>query len=212
MCFWGTTELHQLQASEGWALYVEKVAVEDMGLADPLTVPNYLFRRYDYLINRLFRANRLVIDPALHSAGLDSSGYTIQGNPIAPTPWDYDYALNWYLGSKTVDEAFIITEVDRYVVWPGQACAYLTGALAIDEQRKRAEDALGDLFDLKEFHDVLIHFTVNPQQVIEELTSWYISQKLTGCFDKNWPPVTRQVLRAPLRAITECTPCASVVG
>lgn len=197
-------------ASEGWALYVEKVAVEDMGLADPLTVPNYLFRRYDYLINRLFRANRLVIDPALHSTGLDSTGYTFQGNPIAPTPWNYDYALEWYLGSNTVDAAFITTEVDRYIVWPGQACAYLTGALAIDEQRKRAEDALGDLFDLKEFHDVLIHFTVNPQQVIEELTSWYISQKLTGCFDKNWPPVTRQVLRAPLRAITECTPCSSV--
>jgi uncharacterized protein (DUF885 family) len=134
---------------EGWALYTERLA-DEMGLytAD--------VDRLGMLSNEAFRAARLVVDPGLHALG-----------------WTRQQAIDYMLANTAALEAETASEIDRYIAVPGQATAYLTGSLWIQELRREAENALGDRFDIREFHDRVIEDgTVTLTMLAEKLRRW----------------------------------------
>lgn len=141
--------------SEGWALYAERVAKQDMNMyaSDPL---GDLGR----LQAEMFRAVRLVVDTGMHAKH-----------------WSREQAIDYML-SKTGDtEASVTREIERYVVWPGQATAYKTGQLAILRMRARAEAALGDKFVLKEFHELILGNGGMPLGILDKTVDEWIETK-----------------------------------
>lgn len=117
---------------EGWALYTERLA-EEMGLYE-----NDL-DRMGMLSFDAWRATRLVVDTGIHAFG-----------------WSRSRAVKYMLEHSALAENNIVNEVDRYIVWPGQALAYKTGQLEILKLRREAEQKLGDKFDLRAFHDAVL--------------------------------------------------------
>ena len=95
--------------------------------------------RLGMLSNEAFRAARLVVDPGLHALG-----------------WTRQEAIDYMVAHTAGSEAGIASEIDRYIAVPGQATAYLTGSLVIQELRRKAEAELRDDFDIREFHDLVI--------------------------------------------------------
>jgi uncharacterized protein (DUF885 family) len=136
---------------EGWALYAEKVAREFGFFDDP-------YSELGYLESELFRAVRLVIDTGIHQ-----------------NRWTREQAIAYmeeHLGWPTES---IITEVERYIVMPGQACAYKIGELKFLELRAKAETALGGQFDIKEFHNVVLQDGAMPLEILEKRVEKYIN-------------------------------------
>jgi uncharacterized protein (DUF885 family) len=117
---------------EGWGLYSEKLGIE-FGIYD---TPYDHFGRLSY---EMWRACRLVIDTGIHSQG-----------------WSREEALTYLADNTALSLHNVRTEVDRYIAWPGQALAYKMGELKILELRRRAEEALGANFDIREFHDLVL--------------------------------------------------------
>jgi uncharacterized protein (DUF885 family) len=139
--------------SEGWALYAERLAWE-MGLEnDPLDNAGRLQAE-------LFRAVRLVVDTGIHAKH-----------------WTREQAIAYMNEHTGMPESDVIAEIERYIVMPGQACAYKIGQLKILELRERAKAKLGPKFDLKEFHHVVIGNGALPLTVLEELVDAYIASK-----------------------------------
>ena len=140
--------------SEGWALYAEQVAAE-MGLYadDPM---GDLGR----LQSELFRAARLVVDTGLHHK-----------------QWTREQAIDYMQGVTGDTRDAVTREVERYAVWPGQACAYKLGMLKMNELRNKAEDALGPDFDIREFHDEILLTGAMPLPVLERKINAWIRQK-----------------------------------
>jgi uncharacterized protein (DUF885 family) len=118
--------------SEGWALYSERLA-DEMGLftAD--------IDRIGMLSEQALRAARLVVDPGMHVLG-----------------WTRDQAIEYMAQRTTMPREEIVSEVDRYIVWPGQATAYMLGMLEIQRLRDHAQRELGSRFDIKAFHDRIL--------------------------------------------------------
>ncbi|WP_428407137.1 DUF885 domain-containing protein [Hyphococcus sp.] len=144
------TMLGYSEFSEGWALYAEQVAAE-MGMYadDPL---GDLAR----LQSELFRATRLVVDTGLHHK-----------------QWSREQAIEYMQGVTGDTRDQVTREVERYSVWPGQACAYKLGMLKINELRKEAEAALGPDFDIREFHDEVLLTGAMPLPVLDrKITAW----------------------------------------
>ncbi len=139
---------------EGWALYTEKLGVE-MGI---YTTPYEHFGRLSY---EMWRACRLVIDTGLHAKG-----------------WSRDEAIAFMTENTGLSEGNIRAEIDRYISWPGQALAYKLGELKILELRRRAEDLLGERFDIREFHDVVLGSGAVPLDLLERLVDAYIDRRL----------------------------------
>lgn len=131
--------------SEGWALYTERLAVEQGWYEGD--VPGLL----GALGSELFRARRLVVDTGLHSKG-----------------WTRQQAIDYGIGAA---------EVERYVVWPGQACAYMLGMLRILELRDKARLALGERFTLPAFHDVILKNGSVPMDVLAEIIDQWIADQ-----------------------------------
>jgi uncharacterized protein (DUF885 family) len=123
---------------EGWALYAERLA-DEMGL-----YPDRL-SRVGMLTDQCLRACRLVVDTGLHALG-----------------WTRDQAIDYMRGNLAMRDGEIVNEVDRYIVWPGQALAYKVGQREIMRLRHDAERALGDAFDLRSFHDVILSHGALP--------------------------------------------------
>jgi uncharacterized protein (DUF885 family) len=118
--------------AEGWALYSERLA-DEMGLySSPVT-------RIGMLSDQALRAARLVVDPGIHVLG-----------------WTRQEAIDYLLENTTQNADAAAAEVDRYAAVPGQATSYMLGSLEIFRLRKKAEAALGDGFDIREFHDRLL--------------------------------------------------------
>ena len=135
--------------AEGWALYAESLGTE-LGTVyrDPTT-------RFGQLASEQFRAVRLVVDTGMHVDGLVARA----GPRLLPA-----HAPRQSLA-----------EVDRYIAWPGQALAYKMGELKITELRRRAEQALGARFDIREFHDVVLRNGRLPLDLLEEQVDAYIA-------------------------------------
>jgi uncharacterized protein (DUF885 family) len=138
---------------EGWALYSERLA-DEAGLytAD--------VDRLGMLSNEAYRAARLVVDPGMHALG-----------------WTRQQAVDYMLANTASSRSEIESEVSRYIAVPGQATAYLTGSLAIQELRREAETALGDRFDIREFHDrVIRNGTITLPMLRTEIEAWIASE------------------------------------
>ncbi|NEV94618.1 DUF885 domain-containing protein [Psychroflexus sp. YR1-1] len=139
---------------EGWALYSEKLAKE-MGQYEN---PYYDFGR---LVNEIWRAIRLVVDTGLHSKG-----------------WTEADAIQYFSENSSISEGAIQAEVRRYMVIPGQATGYKIGMLKIGELRQKAEDELGENFDIKAFHDLVLGSGALPLNYLEkQVDTWINNQK-----------------------------------
>lgn len=135
--------------SEGWGLYAEKLA-KDMGLyTDPL-------RDFGRLQLELHRAIRLVVDTGLHSK-----------------KWTREQAIRYVVDNSAEPTASCRKAIERYIVNPGQATAYMVGRLKISELRDRARAALGDRFDIRAFHDVVLRNGPLPLDMLDaEVSRW----------------------------------------
>lgn len=141
--------------SEGWALYAEQVAAE-MGMYDDDPLGDL-----GRLQSELFRAARLVVDSGLHYK-----------------QWTREEAIDYMIGVTGDTRASVTREVERYSVWPGQACSYKLGMLKINELRENAEAELGDLFDIRAFHDEVLLTGSMPLPVLEQkIDRWVVEQK-----------------------------------
>ncbi|MEN8374124.1 MAG: DUF885 domain-containing protein [Gemmatimonadota bacterium] len=134
---------------EGWGLYAETLGY-DMGFyQDP-------YSRYGQLSYQMWRAVRLVVDTGMHSFG-----------------WTRQQAIDFFAENSGKAEHDIAVEIDRYIVWPGQALGYMVGKLKIEELRRRAEDRLGDDFDIRVFHDRVLENGAVPLSVLERhIDAW----------------------------------------
>ena len=129
---------------EGWALYSESLG-EEMGFYhDP-------YSKFGQLTYEMWRAVRLVVDTGLHSMG-----------------WTRDRAIDFFRTNAAKTDQDIIVEVDRYIVWPGQALGYKMGQLKIRELRTNAERELGERFNIRQFHDVVLGQGAVPLDVLEQ--------------------------------------------
>ncbi len=140
--------------SEGWALYSERIAKTDMNMyaTDPL---GDLGR----LQAEMFRAVRLVVDTGMHAKR-----------------WSREQAIAYMLDKTGNTEDEVTREIERYVVWPGQATAYKTGQLAILRMRAKAESELGDKFVLKEFHELVLGNGAMPLGILERTVDEWIAE------------------------------------
>ena len=136
---------------EGWGLYTEFLG-EEMGI---YRTPYERFGRLSY---EMWRAARLAIDTGIHSKG-----------------WSREQALAYLADRTALSKREVETEVDRYISWPGQALAYKLGEMTIRRARARAENELGERFDIRKFHDVLLALGSAPLPVFEERITAFIA-------------------------------------
>ncbi len=139
---------------EGWALYAEQLA-DEMGMYadDP-------WGRAGYLHDALLRAVRLVLDRAIHVKR-----------------WTRDQSIRYFMETMGDPAATAATEVDRYCVWPGQACSYMIGKMTWLKLRSRAQSALGTKFDIRTFHDTGLLSGSMPLELLELLIDAWIAQR-----------------------------------
>jgi uncharacterized protein (DUF885 family) len=139
---------------EGWALYSESLGPE-LGLyKDP-------YSKFGQLTYEIWRAIRLVVDTGIHAFG-----------------WSRQQAIDYFKSNSAKTENDITVEVDRYIVWPGQALAYKSGELEIKALRKFAEQELGSRFDVRAFHDQILGQGGLPLDVLNtQVRTWVVAQK-----------------------------------
>ncbi|MFN3946245.1 MAG: DUF885 domain-containing protein [Allosphingosinicella sp.] len=138
---------------EGWALYAEKLGPELGLFTDP-------YQRFGHLDDEMLRAMRLVVDSGLHAKG-----------------WSRDQAIEYMLSNSAMGRTDATAEVERYIAIPGQALAYKIGQLKILELRARAREALGDRFDIREFHEQVLGTGALPLTVLEAKINDWIAGK-----------------------------------
>jgi uncharacterized protein (DUF885 family) len=139
---------------EGWGLYSEGLGTEMGFYKDP-------YMKYGQLTYEIWRAIRLVLDTGIHSMG-----------------WSRQQAIDYFKTNSSKTEHDITVEVDRYIVWPGQACAYKIGQLKFRELREYATKELGQKFDVRKFHDVVLENGAVPLDVVEErVKDWVKKEK-----------------------------------
>ncbi len=139
---------------EGWGLYSELLAKEMGAYQDP-------YSDFGRLTTEIWRAIRLVVDTGLHSKG-----------------WTEQQAIDYFTANSPAADGQIKSEVQRYIVMPGQATAYKVGMLKIVELRATAEAALGADFDIREFHDIVLGGGALPLAVLERrVDEWIASEK-----------------------------------
>jgi uncharacterized protein (DUF885 family) len=129
---------------EGWGLYAESLGGEMGFYQDP-------YARFGQLTYEMWRAIRLVVDTGIHALG-----------------WSRQQAIDYFIANAGKAEHDIVVEVDRYIVWPGQALAYKIGELKLKELRARAQGELGPAFDVRAFHDQVLGEGALPLDVLEQ--------------------------------------------
>ena len=139
---------------EGWGLYSESLG-EEMGFyTDP-------YSKFGQLTYEMWRAIRLVVDTGMHHLG-----------------WSRQQAIDYFMQNAGKQEHDVTVEVDRYIVWPGQALAYKIGELKIKELRAYATDELGEEFDIREFHDEVLGRGSVPLSVLDaNIRAWVGAKK-----------------------------------
>lgn len=141
---------------EGWGLYAETLGEELGFYKDPLS-------KMGQLIADAWRSVRLVVDTGLHAKG-----------------WSRQQAIDFFAANAGRSLSDITVEIDRYIVWPGQALGYKIGQLRFSALRRRAEQALGDRFRLREFHDVLLGQGGLPLDMVERRVDEWIAAQRSG--------------------------------
>jgi len=141
--------------SEGWALYTEQLAYE-LGFYD-----NDPFGNLGRLQAEMWRSCRLVVDAGIHYKR-----------------WTREEAINYMIDHTGISRSEVVTEVERYIVMPGQACAYKIGMMKILDLRQRTKQALGSKFNLRVFHRVILENGAVRLDVLEELVQDYIRTRL----------------------------------
>jgi uncharacterized protein (DUF885 family) len=135
--------------AEGWALYAER-------LADEMKLFSSDLDRLGMLSSQALRASRLVVDSGIHTIG-----------------WSRQQAIDYMLTHTAESEHDIESEVDRYIVYPGQATSYMIGRLEIGAAREEAQKAMGDKFDIKAFHDRVLEDGGIPLTYLrEKIRAW----------------------------------------
>ena len=137
---------------EGWALYSERLSVE-LGMAKTL------FDELGVLQSELFRSVRLVVDTGLHYKR-----------------WTREEAMDYMKKTTGMSDAEVVSEIERYIVWPGQACSYKVGMIKILDLRERAKDQMADSFDIRDFHSAVLDHGEPPLFVIENLVDDMIKE------------------------------------
>jgi uncharacterized protein (DUF885 family) len=139
--------------SEGWALYAESIGKELGVFTDP-------YQWYGRLSDEMLRAMRLVVDTGLHSKG-----------------WTREQAIKYMLDNSSLAESDVTAEVERYIVWPGQALGYKLGQLHISALRAKAQAQLGASFDVREFHSQILRDGAVPMNVLTAKIDRWIEAK-----------------------------------
>ena len=140
--------------AEGWALYAESIGKELGVFTDP-------YQWYGRLSDEMLRAMRLVVDTGLHSKG-----------------WTREQSIRYMLDNSSMAESDVTAEVERYIVWPGQALGYKLGQLHITELRARAQAQLGERFDVREFHGQVLRDGAVPMDVLtRKIDRWIAARK-----------------------------------
>ncbi|MBN7797824.1 DUF885 domain-containing protein [Parahaliea mediterranea] len=146
--------LYHAAFGEGWGLYAESLGKEAGFYRDP-------YSDFGRLTYEMWRANRLVVDTGLHAYG-----------------WSRQRAIDYLLSNTALTADEVTAEVDRYITWPAQALAYKVGELRIQALRRQAEQALGEDFDLRAFHDVVVGNGSLAIAILEEVVAdWVASQR-----------------------------------
>ena len=140
--------------AEGWALYSEQLA-DEMGM-----YANDPFGKIGYLQSAAFRASRLVVDSGIHAER-----------------WTREQAIQSMVAATGDQPTNIITEIERYCVWPGQACGYMVGRQALNRMRAHARQTLGAGFDIKGFHDAVLTNGSTPLSVTESLVNAWVASR-----------------------------------
>lgn len=139
---------------EGWALYAESLGSELGMYADP-------YSRFGQLTYEMWRAVRLVVDTGIHHQR-----------------WSRERAIDFFAANTAKSLNDIENEIDRYITWPGQALAYKIGELKIQELRRKSETELGDAFDIREFHEVILKNGAVTLDILEQqVDAWIQTRK-----------------------------------
>ncbi len=138
---------------EGWALYAESLGPKMGFYSDP-------YSKFGQLTYEMWRACRLVVDTGIHALG-----------------WSRERAIDYMKENTAKTENDIVVEVDRYIVWPGQALAYKLGELKIKELRIRAQRELGDRFDIRKFHNAVLDDGPLPLNLLEQRINTWIAER-----------------------------------
>lgn len=150
---WFRNQMSVTAFVEGWGLYAEYLGYESGMYDDPL-------QKMGALSFEMWRACRLVVDVGMHYKG-----------------WSKEEAFDFLKSNAPLAEHDINSEIDRYISWPGQALAYKIGELKLKELRQKAEEQLGDAFDIREFHDAVLLNGAIPLQLLEENIDAWIAEK-----------------------------------
>jgi len=141
---------------EGWGLYSESLGTEMGFYKDP-------YLKFGRLTYEIWRAIRLVVDTGMHSMG-----------------WSRQQAIDYFMANASKTEHDVTVEVDRYIVWPGQALAYKIGELKLKELRAYATKELGEKFDVRQFHDQVLDNGALPLDILEtRIKEWVAKRKGT---------------------------------
>ena len=150
---------------EGWALYAERLGIEMKLFDDP-------YNDFGRLLYEMWRSCRLVVDTGMHELG-----------------WSREKAVAFMRANTALSELNIDREVDRYISWPGQACAYKLGELEIRRLRALAQQELGNSFHLRAFHDALLSDGALPLDVLgARMTKWIAARKSEMPVEKSTSP------------------------
>ena len=138
---------------EGWGLYSEKLGLEAGFYQDP-------YSNFGRLTYEMWRAIRLVVDTGMHAKG-----------------WSREKAIEMMENNTALSTLNVRTEIDRYISWPAQALSYKLGELKILELREKAEEALGEHFDIRKFHDAVLANGSIPLDVLENEINQFIQRE-----------------------------------